>query len=385
MNDPDIYLNHAGTSWPKPQVVLEAAREAMSAPPRQWARRFEEAHTAVAEYFGVKQPEQILLTPGCTSSLSVAMSDAFLEPGKRILTSCWEHHALHRPLLKLAAQGIRVDYIPPDSDPKSAQVRNLLDLNWLENELAQADVGWVALTAACNVTGQLLPIRKVIELAHQYGARVMVDAAQVVGWFALDLPGLGADLVAFGGHKGLQAPWGIGGLYVSEQARMECVSAQCEVASHDGRTPSIRPGYCDVGSVDQVALAGLHAAVRWLSGLDITAQLAQARKQVQRIKESLRPIDAIKVLGGGEQDLPTVAFQVAGLSSAQVASHLAQMGLIVGSGLQCSPLTHEALGTAEAGMVRVSVGLMQSDVEIADAVSRFKDVFGEDKLLALRK
>ena len=125
------------------------------------------------------------------------------------------------------------------------------------------DVGLVAITAACNVTGELMPYDEVIRMAHRYGSMVLVDAAQIVGWQDLDLPRLSANVVAFGGHKGLQAPWGIGGLYLSDRAGMECTSAQCDLPSA-GESKGIvtqRPGYCDVGSVDQYALAGLHAAV----------------------------------------------------------------------------------------------------------------------------
>ena len=354
----------------------------MSASPAEWPQRFDEAHQAIAEFFGVSRPEQILLTPGCTSALAVGIGDALIASGKRVLTSRWEHHALHRPLLKLASTGVQVEYIPPKgSEPAQGHV-SPIDLDWLEQALSKHDVGLVAITAACNVTGELLPYEDVIRLAHQYGSMVLVDAAQIVGWRKLDLPRLGADMVAFGGHKALQAPWGIGGLYLSDRVQMDCISATCELPvagkSDDNRRP--RPGYCDVGSVDQCALSGLHAAIRMLRQLNMEAYLADARRQIQRIRGTLEGIDHLRVFGPAEPDqgMPSLALAVSGFSSSEVSSRFRRHSLVVGSGIHCAPLAHQTLGTRASGLVRLSVGLAQPDEEIDEAIDRLRSALNEE-------
>ena len=381
MTTRDLYLNHAGTSWPKPRVVSEAVRDAMSASPAEWPQRFNEAHQAIAEFFGVSRRQQILLTPGCTSALAVGIGDALIESGKRVLTSRWEHHALHRPLLKLASTGVRVEHIPPRrNDPTDGNV-SPIDLDWLEQALSKHDVGLVAITAACNVTGELLPYEDVIRIAQQYGSMVLIDAAQIVGWRKLDLPRLGADMVAFGGHKGLQAPWGIGGLYLSDRVQMECTSATCELpvaGRSDGNRPP-RPGYCDVGSVDQFALAGLHAAIRMLRQQNMETYLADARRQIQRIRRTLERIDRLRIYGPAEPDqgMPSLALAVSGFSSSEVASRFSRHSLVVGSGIHCAPLAHQTLGTQDSGLVRLSVGLGQPDEEIDEAIQRLRLALNE--------
>ncbi|MGI9469972.1 MAG: aminotransferase class V-fold PLP-dependent enzyme [Rubripirellula sp.] len=381
MKTDDVYLNHAGTSWPKPSVVSEAVREAMATPPGEWPLRFDEAHQSIAEFFGVARRDQLLLTPGCTSALAVGIGDALIASGKRVLTSRWEHHALHRPLLKLVSSGVRVEYIPTKLDATQGLVEPI-DLDWLEDTLSQQDVGLVAITAACNVTGELLPYEEVIQIGHQHGAMVIIDAAQIVGWMKLDLTRLGADMVAFGGHKGLQAPWGIGGLYLSDRVSMECVSATCGLPSTDVNDASKwpRPGYCDVGSVDQFALAGLHAAIRMLSTMEIDGCLSEARNQIRRIRATLELIDGVRFLGaaGVENAMPSLAFALSGFTSGEVASQLKRNGLVVGSGFQCAPLVHETLGTAESGITRLSVGLGQSNDDIGQATERLKLALSQD-------
>jgi len=367
--DEPIYLNHAGTSWPKPSVVTDAVGDAMRSHPSQWPERFEQAHAAVCRFFGVADPEQLLLTPGCTASLSTAIASVDLPAGSRVLTSRWEHHAVHGPLQKLTQQGVAVEFVPAGHDSS-------MDLVALEQSLVAKDVGLVAVTAACNVTGDLLPIERIIELSHRYDAMVLIDAAQIVGWVDLDLNSLGADLVAFGGHKGLQAPWGIGGLSIAGSAKMKCATAQCAIpdrnAGASAQAWGSRPGYCDVGSVDQFSLAGLEASLGWLGETTRSDDLEIARKQVSRFRETLGGNSRVTIFGLPEDDrrLPTIAFAMDGETSGQSAARLRQLGLIVGSGLQCSPVSHEAMGTGETGLVRISVGVRQPESEIAIACER---------------
>ncbi len=366
-----IYLNHAGTSWPKPGWIMDAVSDSMQANPLDWPERFAKAHAALCRFFRVVDSDQLLLTPGCTSSLSTAITSVDLPAGSRVLTSQWEHHAVHGPLQKLTETGIAVDSVGAGRDSP-------IDLIALEQFLAAKDVSLVAITAACNVTGDLLPIEQIIELSHRYGAMVLVDAAQIVGWIDLDLDTLGADMVAFGGHKGLQAPWGIGGLYIASTAKMKCATAQCAIPDRNADTATqrwgSRPGYCDVGSVDQFSLAGLEAALGRLGDTPRSDDLEVARKQISQFRETLCGNSRVTIFGLSENDrrLPTIAFAIDGEDSGQSAKRLRQHGLIVGSGLQCSPISHEALGTAETGVVRISTGVRQSEKEITIANERLK-------------
>ncbi len=363
-----VYLNHAGTSWPKPSHVVHAVREVMDCEPSTWPDRFDEAHQLICREFGVQRSEQLLLTPGCTSSLSTAITSLDLTEQSRALTSCWEHHALDAPLQQLAERKIVVKRIPPSCD-------TCFDLNRLEDSLKSGGVSLVAVTAACNVTGDLLPVEEIIELARRFGAMTLIDAAQVAGWYKVDLEDLGADIVAFGGHKALQAPWGIGALYMADSARMKCTSATCElpiIAPQSNRPEttdvpvSPRPGYCDVGSVDQFSLAGLKASVASLGKPDNADRLKVARLQASRIRAAISANAHVRLYGLSdvEQRLPTIAFNIRGIDSSTVAAKLRDKGIIVGSGLQCSPQSHQTLETQTQGVVRISVGVNQPDTQI---------------------
>lgn len=361
-----IYLNHAGTSWPKPAAVQQAVTNAMLASPQDWPDRFHQAHQSICRYFEIPHPDQLLLTPGCTSAIAVGIFDLPWQAGDQVLISHWEHHALHRPLLKLQDRGVEILIAPLGAE-------SAVDLNRVQEILKNGNVRLVATTAACNATGELIPYAEIINLAHQFNALALIDAAQVVGWLKLNFTQLNADLVAFGGHKGLQAPWGIGGLYVAEHVPMQCTSATCELPltlKNSSRLP--RPGYCDVGSVDQWALAGLAAGLQWLQTEAPQEQLNRGRLMAKQLREHLTKVSGIKLHGSPDptRSLPTVAFSVPNVESTQIATLMAEQGLTVGSGLQCAPLAHAALGTEKFGTVRISFGVGQSQGEMNSAVER---------------
>jgi len=331
-----IHLNHAGTSWPKPEPVRAAVRAALEADVATWPETFAQHHREVATWLGA-EPSRLLLTPGCTSALAVAVADQPWEDGDRILVDALAHHALYRPVWTSGRDHVVV-----------------ATLEEIESELRAGGVRLVCVSWAANVTGALAPVEEVLALARRHGARVLVDAAQVAGWIDLDVAALGADMLAFAGHKGPQAPWGVGGLYVAPGLEMRSPLATCEV----GVECSAMPGYCDTGSVDRAALAGLVAGIGWLA--ERPDRLVRARRQIARLTGAL-PDDAVVV---GPRDatakMPTLAFTWRE-PPAVVAARLRERGVLVSAGIQCAPLAHDTLGTEPDGVVRLSVGPATSD------------------------
>lgn len=353
-----IYLNHAGTSWPKPIPVQRAVEAAMASSPESWAASFEAQHRAVAAAFGVDEPERLLLTPGCTSALAVGIADQPWAPGDRVVTSAWEHHALLRPVLALTERGVEHVIVPPGEGGA------LFDLETFSSILAEGRVRLVAVSAASNVTGALLPIDAIAALAHEHGASVLVDAAQVAGWMPIDFDRMGVEILAFAGHKGPQAPWGVGGLCMAPGAVFRSPRVDAE-----GRSWASEPGYCDTGSVDRLALAGLVAGLQWLAQAGPLDRLGRARAIIDALAAGLARHPELEPLGPGAADarVPTLALRCRGRASRAWARALAERGVIVSAGLQCAALAHRTLGTLPTGVLRLSVG-PQTSAAIVDPV-----------------
>ena len=358
-----IYLNHAGTSWPKPDCVHRAVEGFRDLDPADWGREFDQSHRNIAAFFGVTDAERLLLTPGCTSALALAIADMPWQPNDAIVVSSWEHHAVYRPAQKLVARGVEVRIVPPGSNGP-------FDLERFETFLKTGRVRLVAVSAASNVTGDLLPIAEIIRIAHEHETVVLIDAAQIVGWLPLDFPATGADMIAFGGHKGLQAPWGIGGLYVAPHISLDTPAAVCKLPmAKDQAVCAPMPGYCDGGSVDRFALAGLATAVRWLEEPAQQERLTRCRGLIDNFQNQLQGLPQIQAYGNEDRALriPTLAFNFVGRDSNEIASRLGGSRLFVGSGLQCAPLAHETLGTSQTGAIRVSVGPQTTEEELLQA------------------
>lgn len=362
-----IYLNHAGTSWPKPPEVLAATASTFNSSPLQWSELFSSAHREVSDFFHV-EPKRLLLTPSCTAALQLAVQDHPWQSGDRVLTSHFEHHAMQRALNKIESMGVTVTTLPyNDEEP--------ILLDALEAELKKGSVRMLALTAACNVTGRLLPIEEAIAIAHRFDAMTLIDGAQIAGWWEIDLQALGADLFTFAGHKGPQAPWGIGGLYVRPDLPMSCLSAVCDISEQRARSAeSVMPGYCDAGSVNLASLAGMSAACRWLKSPERQERLNVARRLTASLSEMLREMPEITVHHDCEIEskVPTVAVSLPDRDSTELAKRLRQQGVITSGGFQCAPQAHQALNTGQNGVIRFSFGPSNSINDVHGAAETLR-------------
>tara|TARA_B100001750_G_scaffold91390_1_gene72210 strand:- start:1683 stop:2780 length:1098 start_codon:yes stop_codon:yes gene_type:complete len=342
------YLNHAGTSWPKALEVRAAVERVFTGDPGTWAEDFERDQAEVARLLGVA-PDRLLLTPGCTSALALALADLPWSPGDRVLTSSFEHHALMRPLRALERRGVEVVAIPARGDDP-------FDLDAFADELARGARA-VAISHASNVTGALLPVGAILADARERGAWTLVDAAQTAGWLPLPLE---ADLVAFAGHKGPGAPWGVGGLVVGSEVPMASAGAVCTLGGEP--PPRATPGYCDAGSVDRAALAGLAAGLRRMAD---DAPLDRARAHIARLEAASGELERLGPPPAAR--MPTLALRVPDPEPIRV--RLRDAGVVASVGLQCAPRAHETLGTAPSGALRFSAGPTTTAADIDRAIA----------------
>ncbi len=356
-----VWLNHAGTSWPKPAPVHAAVAEALAASPDTFAVRFEGGRAALARHLGVADPERVLITPGATSAIALGIGDLPWERGDTIAVGATDHHAVYGPAWRLRDRGVRVEVIPVDDQGR-------LDLDALEWILDRERVRLVAVAWASNVTGAIVDAARVLALAHAHDALVLLDAAQVAGLLPLELDALGADLVAIAGHKGPQGPQGIGALVRGWRVPD---AAPSTALREPGPPPPGPTGFCDAGSVNLAGLAGLVAGFDWLAaqgGLD-----EKRHRQVGRLLEALPG-----VLGPRDprERAGLVTFRLAEEAPADTGARLAAAGIHVSAGRHCAPAAHLALGTLPDGAVRASVGPMTEDAD----VEALLDVIGQSSV-----
>lgn len=342
-----IHLNHAGTSWPKPRVVLQGVQEALQSSSQEAGALLEEATSKVCQALGIEVRERFLFTPGGTAALALAVADLPYNAGDAVLTSALEHHALARPIAKLVRERAVVHDVIPMAGA------NPVDLDFAERRLARGDVKLLAFTAASNVTGARLPVRELAELGHRFGALCLVDAAQTVGLDDTQLPELGADIVAFTGHKAAHGPHGIGGLWAAPQVTFESPWAVCEVGrARDACSPF--PTYCDVGSVNLAGAVGLARGLSW--ALERHREMQQAVGLAEILAREIEQRSGVELVGSvSGPRIPTVSIRLCNVALGRAQPHFAERGLAVRAGQHCAPMALQALGAPE-GTLRVSFG-----------------------------
>lgn len=363
-----IYLDNAATSFPKPAPVLRAVNgvmERLCANPGRSGHRMSLAagrivvncRDKLAELLDVAAPERVIFCFNCTDALNTAIH-GLLQPGDHVLATALDHNASLRPLHGLARRGIiSLDVLEPTAcgTVTAAQVQSAI----------QPNTRLMVCTHASNVTGMVQPIAEIGSVCRPRGVKLLVDAAQTIGVLPVKPDTLGADLLAFPGHKALFGPMGTGALWVREGIdlvpyREGGTGSQSESVDQ----PEELPDRYESGTLNLVGIAGLMQGIRFVMAHqdEIAAHEADMTRYLY---DGLANMPGISLYTQGPPGVSVVPFNVDGKRSGGVADALNRYGIGIRAGLHCAPLVHRYLGTLDTGAVRVSPGFFnrRSDVD----------------------
>ncbi|MFD0674487.1 aminotransferase class V-fold PLP-dependent enzyme [Cohnella sp. GCM10027633] len=372
---PLIYLDNAATSWPKPPAVWEAMeksmRESAANPGRgshamavKASRTLFDGRKRLAKLLRIANPNDIAFTNNTTHALNLAIQ-GLLKPGDHVVATTLEHNSVRRPLEALKRKlGITVTYVPTDE-------RGKLDLTQVAAAM-NARTKLVAATHSSNLLGSIMPVAELGELAKRGGAKLLVDAAQSAGVLPIDVGGMGIDLLAFPGHKGLLGPQGTGGLYIHPDIDLEpLMHGGTGSKSEAPEQPTVRPDRYEAGTPNTVGIAGLAEGVGFVLK-ETTERIHEREQQLTfMLMEGLLAIPGVKVLGPelGVERTAIVSFLVEGVDPSEMAFLLdGQFGIAVRAGFHCTPLGHETAGSYETGAVRASPGYFTTESEIVSII-----------------
>lgn len=385
-----IYLDHAATSYPKPDRVLSAmercARSCGVNPGRggyrlavEAGRLVEETRRRLAELFRAPRPERVVLTLNATDALNMAIKGVLRE-GDHVITSVYEHNSVVRPLARLEEAGqVTVTRLAGDA-------RHRLDPEAVRAAFRPA-TRLVILTHASNVTGVVQPVAAVGAIVRQQGALFLVDAAQSAGVVPLDIGAMQVDLLAFAGHKGLLGPMGTGGLVVGDRAEVQpWREGGTGGESASPLHPASYPERLEAGTPNLIGLAGLREGLMMIAEQGVAGVLAHEQAMLAVLFEHLAAPEALVWYGlrpdgdaeVGPERVGLVCFNLPGLDPHDLANILdTGYGVAVRAGLHCAPGAHAQIGSGPAGAVRISVGRSTTADEMVGLARALDEIIRE--------
>jgi len=374
-----IYLDNAATSFPKPDSVVEAGlgymKEVGASPGRsshKLARYADEivfqAREALARLLGVELSERIVFTSNATEALNLAIKGT-LSPGRHAVTTSLEHNSVLRPLRTLARQGVELTILESGGGPiDPEEVRRAIKPN----------TSLITTVFAGNVTGALMPVREIGEIARAHGVAYLVDAAQAAGSVEIDLAELPVDMLAFTGHKSLMGPMGTGGLYIADNLEIKPLKEGGTGSDSPNHfQPEALPDRFEAGTLNGPGIAGLGAAAQYLSESGIGEIRKHELALAGRLEDGLAGIKGVRIRSakGSAGRIAITSITVEGMESQQVAHELDQrFGICVRAGLHCAPEAHKSIGAFPAGTVRFSPGPFTTVEDIYAAIEAVEQI-----------
>ena len=368
-----IYLDNAATTLQKPPQVIDAVVRAMTAMGNaargahggalEAARTVYNTRVKLARLFGCPRPDHVIFTANSTEALNIAIS-GLIRPGDHVITTDCEHNSVLRPLYRLEEGGAALDVVPADRLGRVAYE----DLE----ALLRPDTRAVVCTHASNLTGNVLDIARIGEMARRRGALLIVDASQTAGALPIDMEAMGIDVLCFTGHKGLMGPQGTGGLCVRPGVEIEPWKVGGSgVHSYDRRQPREYPTRLEAGTLNGHGIAGLSAALDFLQEVGLEAIEAKERALMDRFYQAVSAMDGVTVYGDFSQARRSaiVALNIRDYDSAAVSDELSETyGIATRPGAHCAPRMHQALGTTDRGAVRFSFSWFNTQEEVDEAI-----------------
>lgn len=386
-NGKGIYLDSACQSL-RPDSVIRAITEYYEEYPACGGRSvhsmatrvsmmLDETREALARFFGTGDPECYIFTRNTTEGLNTAAYGLDLKRGDVVVTTDAEHNSNHVPWLRLAETvGIERRMSRSGRD-------GVFDLESFHSCMDHR-VKVVSVQHANNVTGCTVPVKAVSEIAHDFGATVVIDGAQAAPHMPVDLEKIGADIYCMSIHKML-GPSGMGVMYGRREALerlrpMSLGGGTVGLTTYDSVNLAPIPDRFEAGLHDYAGIAGTKAALEYLSKVGMEEVERRDRELISRMCSGLEDLRGLHVVGPEDPALrgSVFSFNIDGLGAHDIGMMVDSMaGIMIRSGMHCAHPFYVSRGID--GSARASTYLYNNEAEVdafIDTVRRIAETFG---------
>ncbi|MEO5800451.1 MAG: SufS family cysteine desulfurase [Gemmatimonadales bacterium] len=380
---PLVYLD-SGATTQKPRAVIDAITrfyESGNANIHRGVYQLSEQATiawdatrhSVAQFLGGVPDEEIVFTRGTTEGVNI-VAQCFVRPtlraGDRVLVTTMEHHANIVPWQMVGATTVPIPITPAGE----------LDLAAAEALLATRPK-LLAVVHVSNALGTINPIAELCRMARAQGVPVLVDGAQAVSHFPVDVRALGCDFYCFSSHK-LFGPTGFGVLWAKAEHLEKMPPAQgggdmIDRVTFEGTTFAPSPQKFEAGTPHIAGAIGLGAAIEWLESQDREAIHAHEVSLLEAGTAALQAIPGLTLVGTAADKVGILTFTMDGIHPHDIASLLDGEGVCIRAGHHCTQPLHNALGLAATARASLAPYNTLADVEtLVSALHSARRIFG---------
>ncbi len=379
---PLIYFDNAATTQ-KPQSVIDAmshyytcdnanVHRGVHALSTRATLQFEVTREKVCRFIHANSVRECIFVRGATEAINL-VSHSFVEPrmlpGEEILITHMEHHSNIVPWQMVCKKTGAILQVAPIS------FEGEILLDEFEKKLS-SKTKFVAINYASNALGTINPVKKMIEMAHAYGALVLLDGAQSTAHIPIDVQALGCDFYAFSGHK-MYGPTGIGVLWGRENLLEEMMPYQgggemISYVTFEATEYAPLPYKFEAGTPNIAGVIGLGAALDYLWTLDLEAIVAYEAHLLAYATKAFQSIKGFNLVGTAADKVPIISFVHGSIHAHDVATILDSQGIAIRSGHHCAMPLMDFLQVAATN--RVSLSFYNTEQEIDTCVNALQKV-----------
>ncbi|MBQ3950898.1 MAG: cysteine desulfurase [Bacteroidales bacterium] len=379
---PLVYFDNAATTQ-KPQSVIDTLcryYQTLNSNIHRGAHylaaeateEYEQTRRAVQQFINARHSHEIVFTRGTTESINLvaaSFGQRFLKEGDEVVVSAMEHHSNIVPWqLACERQGAKLRVIPFDDD-------GVLDLEALRGMLNEK-TRIVAVNHVSNTLGTVNPIRQIVDIAHSQGIPVLVDGAQAISHFAVDVQELGCDFYCFSGHK-MYGPMGVGVMYGREELLEQMPPYQgggemIKDVTFERTTYNELPFKFEAGTPAVGDVLGLHSAIRFMQQTGIENIARHEKELTEYATERLLQIEDLRIYGRAKEKTSVISFLVGNAHPYDVGTLLDKLGIAVRTGHHCTQPIMDRYGIP--GTVRASFAVYNTREEVDVLISAIERI-----------
>ena len=379
--NPNIVYLDSGASAQKPDCVIKAMsvfyentysniHRGLYAFSEKSSQIYDDVREKVAKFIGAKDSLEIIFTKGTTDSINLLASSIgrLLNKYDEIIVSEVEHHSNLLPWKNLEEViGVKVKYLPILDNKE-------LDYDWLYKNIS-GKTKLVCVTGQSNVLGVKTDIKKIVEIAHNVGAKVLIDGAQLTVHSKVDVADFDIDFYAFSGHK-IYGPTGIGILYGKKDLLNKLPPYQfggdmVESVSLDKVIFKSVPSKFEAGTPPIAEVVGLGSAIDFLQNIGMEKIEEKSLNLTRYLQSELLKIEGVKLLSHNNSN-SIVSFVIDEISPFDIGLLLGQKGVCVRVGKHCAEPLHQRFGVDSS--IRVSLGLYNDESDIDKFIDALKKI-----------